>query len=410
MTPHSTEAMPAAAAAPVSPSAASIPRIRSIALPIEARIVILALGFRIVSAVVGFIGNVTIPIFQDQGYSVLERPNLFWDPFARWDSGWYYGIASQGYQFVEGGRSNLAFFPAYPKLMGILGGWLGGAQEDYYFGGILISWLAFAAAMPLLYRLARKALPHDGAVRATVYAAVFPSAYFFGVVYSEALFLLTLVGAAAALQSRRWWWAAVAAAVMTATRVNGVMFLPALALIGWDAAGPSKRDRSLALAASAAGLIGIGGYSAYVYTLSGNPFEWYDSITRWGYSPGGHPLTSLIAIADQLLRRPYPFIVGQPMAPYDTLNTLMATGALIATPFIWLRLGRGYAAVMVLGLLLPLSSGQYEGLGRYCSVLFPLPIWLGSFQGETRHMGLITGFVLFYSLGLVLFGNVHPLF
>jgi hypothetical protein len=65
---------------------------------------------------------------------------------------------------------------------------------------------------------------------------------------------------------------------------------------------------------------------------------------------------------------------------------------------------------MVLGLLLPLSSGQYEGLGRYCSVLFPLPIWLGSFQGETRHMGFITGFVLFYALGLVLFGNVHPMF
>ena len=403
--------MPVDAAAPLSPSpSASLPKIRSIVLPIEVRIIILALCFRLVGAAVGFLANVTIPDFQDQGFSVMERPNPFWDRFARWDSGWYHGIASNGYQYVEGGRSNLAFFPVYPQLMGVLGRAIGGAQEDFYFAGILISWVAFAIAMPLFYRLARLDLPHDGAVRATVYAAVFPSAYFFGVVYSEALFLLTLVGAVLAARSRQWWWAAAAAAVMTATRVNGVMFLPALALIGWDAAGPSKRDRSLALAASAAGLIGIGGYSAYVYAVSGNPFEWYDSITRWGYSPGGHPLTSLIAIADQLLQRPYPFIVGQPMAPYDTLNALMATGALIAVPFIWLRLGRGYAAVMVLGLLLPLSSGQYEGLGRYCSVLFPLPIWLGSFQGETRHMGLITGFVLFYALGLVLFGNVHPMF
>ena len=60
--------------------------------------------------------------------------------------------------------------------------------------------------------------------------------------------------------------------------------------------------------------------------------------------------------------------------------------------------------------MLPLSSGQFEGLGRYCAVLFPLSIWLGSLKGETRHLGLMTGFVLFYALGLVLFGNVHPLF
>ena len=66
--------------------------------------------------------------------------------------------------------------------------------------------------------------------------------------------------------------------------------------------------------------------------------------------------------------------------------------------------------MVVLGLLLPLSSGQFEGLGRYCSVLFPLSDLLGSLKGETRHLGLMTGFVLFYTLGLVLFGNVHPLF
>ena len=76
----------------------------------------------------------------------------------------------------------------------------------------------------------------------------------------------------------------------------------------------------------------------------------------------------------------------------------MAAGALAAVPLIWMRFGRGYAAVVLLGLLLPLSSGHYEGLGRYCSVLFPLAIMLGSLKGEARHFGLLTGFVLFYAL------------
>jgi hypothetical protein len=384
--------------------------IRSIPFPIEARIVVLALCFRLVGASVGFIANVTIPDYQNQGFTVMERANPFWDRFARWDAGWYYGIASKGYSYVEGGRSNLAFFPVYPQLMGVVGRAFGGAQQDFYFAGILISWLSFAIAMPLLYRLARLDLPDDRAVRATVYAAVFPSAYFFGVVYSEALFLLTLVGAALAFRTRHFAWAAVAAMVMTATRVNGVMFLPALALIGWDAAGESWRDRRRAILAAAFGLAGIGAYSLYVYSLSGDPFEWYNSISRWGYHPGGNPLAGLFAIGEALLTRPFQFIATERMAPYDTLNAVSAAVALVSVPFVWMRFGRGYAAVIVLGLLLPLSSGQFEGLGRYCSVLFPLPILWASLNGETRHLGLLTGFVLFYSLGLILFGNVYPLF
>lgn len=383
---------------------------RKISLPIEARIVILALCFRLVSAAVGFIGNVAIPDHQNQGFSVMERPDPFWDRFARWDAGWYYGIASKGYVHVEGGRNNLAFFPVYPQLMGLAGRALGGTQQDFYFAGIIISWLSFAIAMPLLYRLARLDLSPEAATRATIYAAVFPSAYFFGVVYSEALFLLTLVGAALAFRTRRWAWAAVAAMVMTATRVNGVMFLPALALIGWYAADRSPRDRSFAMLAAACGLAGIGGYSAFVYSQSGNPFEWYDSITRWGYHPGGNPISGLLAIAQELLTHPRQFIATNPMAPYDTLNALAATGALIAVPFLWMRLGPAYALLVVLGLLLPLSSGAYEGLGRYCSVLFPLPILLGSLKGETRHLGFMAGFVMFYTLGQVLFGNAHPMF
>jgi hypothetical protein len=388
--------------------ALSLPQ--SITLPIEAKIIILALCFRLMGAMVGFVGNVTIPDFQNQGFTVMERANPFWDRFARWDSGWYYGIASQGYAYVENGRSNLAFFPVYPQLMGVVGRMFGGAKEDFYFAGILISWLSFAIAMPLLYRLARLDLPQDRAVRAAVYAAAFPSAYFFGVVYSESLFLLTLVGAALALRTKHWVWAAIAAAVMTATRVNGVMFLPALALIGWDAAGSSERDRQRALVATAFGVAGIGLYSVYVYSVSGDPLEWYDSITRWGYEPGGNPLSGLWAIYSALLTQPITFISTQPMAPYDTLNALTATAALIAVPFVWHRLGRGYAAIIVLGLLLPLSSGQFEGLGRYCSVLFPLPIMLSSMKGETRHLGVLASLAFIYTLGQMLFSNVHPLY
>ncbi len=104
------------------------------------------------------------------------------------------------------------------------------------------------------------------------------------------------------------------------------------------------------------------------------------------------------------------YLINERMAPYDTLNTISAVLALATVPLVWKRFGFGYAAIIFLGLILPLSSGQLEGLGRYCAVLFPIPLLLAGLQGEARHSWLMACFVLFYSLGLVLFGNVHPLF
>lgn len=381
-----------------------------IRLPIEVRIALGAIGFRVIGAFVGFIANLTIPDYQDQGFTVLDRPDPFWDRFARYDAGWYHGIASHGYAYVEGGRNNLAFFPLYPKLMGLGGRLLGGDQQDFYFAGIMVSWIAFAIAMPLLYRLAILDLRRDAAIRATTYAAVFPSAYFFGIVYSESLFFLTLVGAVLALRQRMWVVAAMAGAAMTATRVNGVMFVPALAWIAWQSSDGTTRDRVHAMLAAAGSVLGFGAYCYFNYQLSGNPFAWYDSITRWGYQPGGNPFAGIFAVAEQLITRPMAYLINERMAPYDTLNTISAVLALATVPFVWRRFGFGYAAIIFLGLILPLSSGQLEGLGRYCAVLFPIPLLLAGLHGEARHSWLMACFVLFYALGLVLFGNVYPLF
>ncbi len=99
------------------------------------------------------------------------------------------------------------------------------------------------------------------------------------------------------------------------------------------------------------------------------------------------------------------------MAPYDTLNAVTATAALLTVPFIWRRLGRGYAAMVVLGLLLPLSSGQFEGLGRYCSVLFPLSILLRIVEGRNPPPRIDDGLrPVLHARAWCLFGNVHPLF
>lgn len=393
-----------------------------------ARIFVAAILFRLFSAFVAFLANATFPPLQDQRFTVLGSPNAFWDAFARYDAGWYHAIASQGYIYGEGGRNNLAFFPLYPMLMRGGGTLLGSRQEDFYFAGVVISWLAFAGALVMLYRLARLDLDERAAYRAVMYAAIFPFAYFFGMVYSESLFFFGLVTAVYALRTRQWALAAVAGAAMTATRVTGVIALPGLAWIAWRATEDTENTRAtedtentettkrrrrevvkaaLAIAGCAAG---IGAYSAYIYTLSGSPFAWYDAITYWNYHPGQNPIAMPFAVMRAVMTRPLQYIGTEQMAPYDTLNTLAALGALGLTPLVWRRFGTGYAFIVLGGMLLPLSSGQLEGLGRYASVQFPLALALASLGGEMRHTTLFTVFAMLYAICLALFVTVHPLF
>lgn len=373
------------------------------------RIVALALAFRVLSALVGFVANSVFPRHQPEAFRVYREAHPFWDAFARHDSGWYYGIARSGYRYVEGGRSNVAFFPLYPMAMRLGARALGARQHHYYFAGVAISWAAFAAAMVLLYRLARLDVGDDAARRAVLYCAVFPFSFFYGVVYTESLFLLLTLAAFHGVRTRRFLAGGLASGLATATRVNGVMALPALAVEAWKAARGSRAEHLRAALGLVLAGSGIAAYSAYVYVLSGNPLEWKATIERWEYYPGGSFWTGPLALLGRLATRPLSYL-AEKGAPYDALNGLTGIAVAMAIPFVWRRLGTGYGLYMAANLWLPLSSGLHEGLGRYCSVLFPLFIWLGTFRSPLLQAGILVASGMLYALGFSLFVTLHPLY
>ena len=384
---------------------------------VSLRIALAAIGFRVLSAIVGFLTTLAFPLDRPQPVTVFGAPSPFWDQFTRYDAGWYYQIARYGYWFVPGGPSagidkpgKIAYFPVYPLLMRYTGRLFGRTPGDLYLGGILVSWVAFAAALVALFWLARLDLPREGARRAALLAAVFPFSFFFGLVYTESVFLLLAVVAFYAFRTRRWMAGGVAGGLATATRVNGILMLIALAWIAWKNAGDSRRDRVHAALGLALVPVGIASYSAYVYYLSGHPFEWARSISLWGYHPGGPPWTPLAHMVHQLVTHPYLYLTTDPIALYDTLYGVTALLFAVAIPFVWRKLGAVYGLFMLMNLYLPLSSGVLEGLGRYCSVLFPAFIWLASIRSRFVYTTLVVVFALFYTLGLALFTTLHPLF
>jgi hypothetical protein len=401
----------------------------------DAQVVAGALAVRIASAILALL---VLAAFGTErivpaASTMWGSASPFWDAFVRHDSGWYLDIARKGYDAsdaIAGGRSNIAYAPVYPLLMRYVGRLFGRSPGDFYIGGILVSWSAFVLAMLVLYRLATLDLPRaagepiDRAARAVLLTAIFPFSFFFGAVYTESTFLLFAVLAFYGFRTRRWMVGGVFGALAGATRVTGILMWPGLALTAWHAlrraefgedapaGAPGARDGRLAAAALVVATLGFAGYCFFVYQLTGDPLLWAKALMRWGtgYRPGGAPWSALAALVRALATHPYVFLTSGPSAVCDTLYGITALAFVIATAFVWHAFGAGYGLYMALNLYVPLSSGAFEGLGRYCSVLFPCFIWLASFRSGRLFMSLAVGFAMCYTLGLALFVTLRPLF
>jgi len=373
------------------------------------RVAVFALGFRIVSAILALLVNLVFPLDRPLQFTVFADASPFWDTFARYDSGYFQGIAWDGYSPAAGGRSNIAYFPVYPMLIRFVGRLFGRHHATYYIAAIAIAWVSFVLAMVVLYYLARLDLPRRRAERAVLLIAIFPFAFFFGVAYSESTFLLFALLAFYLFRIKRWVLGGLCGAVATATRVPGIMMLPALAWVAWRSS-TDARDRALAAFGVALAASGFAAYCTYIYVLTGHPFEWAATLQRWGYYPGGAPWLAPVRLVGNLVTHPYLYLTTERMAPYDTLYGITGLLFAAATPFVWRRFGAHYGLFMLMNLWLPLSSGVFEGMGRYCSVLFPCFIWLATIRSRWIYTAIVVVFAMFYTLGLALFTTVHPLF
>src|SRR5207244_3847982 len=131
-----------------------------------------------------------------------------------WDSVYYVQIAQDGYTNAK----QAGFFPLYPHVIGVLGAPI--------ITGVLLSLVAFAAALVLFDRLAVLETGSALVARRSVWLlALFPASLFFSAVYTEGLFLALSVGAFLAARSGRWAWAGILGGLTAATRNVGVVLL-----------------------------------------------------------------------------------------------------------------------------------------------------------------------------------------
>jgi hypothetical protein len=338
---------------------------------------------------VGLLAVVTFGFPATRGELRVSNDPLINLP-ARFDAGWYGGIAVDGYSWQRtfGPQQEIAFFPALPLLSRGLGAVLGmygdglpreSRMARALWSGVLISLAALLWALHYLVRFGSEVvgLDRDQAAHAAMLLAAYPFALFFNAPYTEGLFLLAAVGAAYHFARQDWLAAAGWGLLAGLSRPNGCLLSIPLGLLALQhgfaslrgpAGATAWRGVALRLAVASAPGAGMLLFTAYLYQLTGVWFAWARSHAAWGRSFQGFAPFS--AALERLSTDPFVQVVQN--APYEAMNTL---GLVFVAALLWptaRRVGLPWGAFVLANVTLPLMAGGVLSLGRVTSTLFPL--------------------------------------
>lgn len=333
---------------------------------------------------------------------------------ARWDTGWYVGIAAEGYRWqpeMVDMQQNIAFFPAYPMLMRYGAMFLG---RQFMWTGVLIAWVSFFWALVYLYRFTRERFGDDSARGTLALLATYPFALFFSTAYTEALFLLCIVAACYHFERDELWKASVWGLLAGLSRPNGCLLSVVLALLAVRPLWPFTADklsaawRSLSRRLAAASLPGIGMliYSTYIYTLTGFPLQWAAQNAAWGRVYQGFDAL----VADPTLLNSEMLYAFAAERAVDTLQLAAVVFVFVAVWPVFRRLGLPYAVLLLINVVPPLLMGGLLSMGRVTSVLFPAFVWLGTSVKPEHRAAWMIGFAMVQALCAALFFTWRPLF
>jgi hypothetical protein len=346
-------------------------------------------------AVVALIATGVIPFNKRAGVPGWPAPpihagysNLF-TAWERWDALWFLRIAAHGYRVRDG---SAAFFPLYPLAVRALSFCIG---HHPLAAGLILSNGCFLAALILFFRLTEREYSRERARRATLYLAIFPTAFFFLAPYSESLFLLLVVACFLSARQRHWLAAGVAGALASATRSTGLVLVPALALealLQLRASSPTgaadwlRRGVRPAIGTLLSGA-GMMAYLLYWRLRSG------DVLGPFSAQGGWRRQTSLpwATIYDGI--RLAARFVATPNDGYLVLDAVVVVAVVAAAIWAAVRCRASYGAYVLFSLLLPLSlvfpGRPLMSVPRFALTIFPVFWGIAALDARMKNRELL---------------------
>jgi hypothetical protein len=389
------------------------------------------LGIRVALAVIALVGVALLPDFSHvpeevrrqlpivptpvsvPGWPAASLTHGWHNLFTAWerlDALWFLKIAAHGYSAND---ASAAFFPLYPMLVRGLSFLIGGHP---FAAALLISNGAFAAALMVLYLLTRRELSEELARRAVLYAAVFPTSFFFLAPYSESLFLLLVLLSFSGARRGRWGVAGVSGALAALTRnVGGLMVLP-LAIeaihqaVERRRAGPEGERRPFRLQAGPLFWSFVPALGTLLYLWSWGTFsgDWLAPLhaqANWQRHLG-NPLVTLGKGTQEAFRW-----IGLYAGGYHLLDWIITVAVLAAGVTAAIKFRPAYGAFVWATILIPLSSifppRPLIAFSRYALPIFPIYWAMARWTAgsRARHEILVAASAALLGLMTLLFVN-----
>jgi hypothetical protein len=321
-----------------------------------------------------------------------RRSDFVFGAFAQWDSNWFLGIAAHGYTVPQA----TSFFPLYPLVVRAFAAVIG----SHLVAGVVVSLACAGLAGIALERIARiyagGRVPHDS----VLFLALYPAAFVFTAVYSDALFVALAAWCWLLAQRRRVLPAALLAAAAVLTRPTGLALLPALVLLLRPRGATAREAARLApLLLVPAPLVGYAIYlhsrfhDAFAFAHSEGNF-WLRHVPSTGPFEGAWVAlrSGEQGLAEILRHLPAhsgaPQGFGKPLewATWNVVQLLLVLGACYLTWVCWRRLDRATAvysaATIVLFLSAPADVVPLVSVPRFLLGDFPLFVALALLAAE----------------------------
>jgi hypothetical protein len=326
------------------------------------------------------------------------------------DALWYQRIASTGYRTDDG---SAAFFPLYPIAIALLAAMPGIGPA---VAATVLAQASFFGALVVLHALAAREFDRPTARLAVRYLAVFPTAFFFLVPYTEAPFLLLALLTFWYARGGRWGPALLFGTLAALTRSVGIVLLPALLVEvivqyrGYRVAVPILPRgkvlwRSLPKVLAACGpAVGIAAYGFY-WMLHGDLMAPLRAQDGWGRQHTPPWLTLWHGVTSAVHIRGYWLI---DLLVFGVVLVVVLAGARL--------LPASYLTYAVVSLLLPLTDPwpprPLMSVPRFVVVVFPAMLVIAAaVRKRLLPDSLVTAvFVGGYVLLGVLFINSYSIF
>ena len=263
----------------------------------------LFLSWRFLLFLIAFVAILVIPKFGSSfpyANTVLEPtklPSWVWS-FGNFDGVHYLRIAQNGYSDAY----YQAFFPLFPLLIRFFNFFPRQAalntqifvDPSYFYTAIILVNLLLLMSIFVIGKIVDK----KNFVWSVLLLLSFPTAFYFGAVYTESLFLIELLLFALFLKNKKYVFAAIAALFASATRLIGVI-LPLVLLFDVVKNEHLLQDRSwkkgfnkliLPLLISP---LGLAGFMWYLWARFGNPLSFIGVQSGFGAGRSSLPIITL---------------------------------------------------------------------------------------------------------------------